>query len=91
MPRKKRRSIQLKDARQAKQSCTGLDENRSQSEEENDADFDGNQDDEIVLHEMNITPQRTESWEEHSSENRPQIEPEVSESESRLEEEKANI
>ena len=35
---------------------------------------------------MNITPQRTESLEKHSSENCPQIEPEVSESESRLEE-----
>ena len=57
MPRKKRRSIQLKDARQAKQSCTGLDENRSQLEEENNADFDRNQDDKIVLHEMTVTPQ----------------------------------
>ena len=36
--------------------------------------------DEIVLYEMNDTPQGTESLEEHSNENRPQIESEVSES-----------
>ena len=63
-----------------------MDYNHSQLEEENNADFGMNQDNEIVLHEMNDASQRTGSLEGYSSENCPQIEPIVSESESRQEE-----